>query len=340
MGRHRYNLLIPVLAFAISVAALVACGESPLPEPPPTLPDTPTSTPPTATLVPTATPTNTNTPIPPTSTPVPTATPTQTPTLTPTHTPTPTPTQTATPTPTHTPTPTQTPTATPSPTLTPTVTPSPTPTPTATLTPTPLPTNTPTPTPTATLTPTPTQTATPTPTHTPIPTPTPFIREKCDFHITLPNDFIEKWASDTLCRYEWEDITDIYTIEIERWYMSPERTFEQNVENWTMRFNKVGPSHIPAAQSTITYTIKEGTQHGHTYIEAFGTTPGSPYWSGGHCAAKYITRFFKITGAGNQYMLISASVCERHWNEYGSEYKYRKEITGVLDSFNPLRVSP
>ena len=332
MGRHRYNLLILFLAFAIAVAALAACGESPPTETIATLPDTPTSAPPTATLVPTATPTNTSTPIPPTATPVPTATPTQTPTLTPTHTPT----QTATPTPTHTPTPTQTPTTTPSPTLTPTVTPSPTPTPTATLTPTPLPTNTPTPTPTATLTPTPTQTATPTPTHTPIPTPTPFIREKCDFHITLPNDFIQTSASDTLCRYQGEDITDVYTIEIKRRYMSPERTFEQNVENWTIRFNKAGSSYIPSAQSTITYTIKEGTQHGHTYIEAFGTTPGAPYWSGGHCAAKYITRFFKITGTGNQYMLISASVCERHWNES----KYRKEITDVLDSFNPLRVSP
>ena len=339
MGRHIYNSLILFLAFAITVTALTACGESPPTEPIATLPDTPTSAPSTATLVPTATPTNTSTPIPPTATPVPTATPTQTPTLTPTHTPTPTPTQTATPTPTHTPTPTQTPTATPSPTLTPTVTPSPTPTPTATLTPTPLPTNTPTPTPTATLTPTPTQTATPTPTHTPIPTPTPFIHENCDFHITLPDDFIEMSVRDTLCRYVWWDnINDVYTIEIKRWYMSPERTFEQNVENWTMRFNKAGTSFISAEQSTITYhTITEGTQHGHTYIEASGTTPSVSHRSGGgHCATRYIIRFFKITGAGNQYMLISATVCEHQWNSS----KYRKEITDVLDSFNPLRVSP
>ena len=340
MGKHRYDPQRLFLIFTVALIALTACGESSSPEPTAALPDTPTSVPATATLVPTATPTNT--PVPPTSTPIPTATPTHTHTPTATHTPTPTQTVTPSPTPTQTatvtptPVPTNTPTSTPTATLTPTVTPSPTPTQTATLTPTPVPTNTPTSTPTATLTPTPTQTPTPTPTYTPIPTPTPFIREKCDFHIALPKDFIERWASDTLCRYEWEDITDIYTIEIERWYMSPERTFEQNVKNWTMRFNKVGPSHIPAAQSTITYTIKEGTQHGHTYIEAFGTTPGTPYWSGGHCAAKYITRFFKIADAGNQYIYVSASVCERHWNET----KYRREITGVLDSFLPLRVSP
>ena len=113
------NLLIALVAIALS--GLAGCQRNTTPEP------TATSTPEPTT----------------TSTPEPTATPT------------PEPTATLTPTPTATPTPEPTATPTPEPTATPTPTPTATPTPTPTATPTPTPTATPTPEPTATPTPTP-----------------------------------------------------------------------------------------------------------------------------------------------------------------------------------------
>lgn len=134
------------------------------------------------------------------------------------------------------------------------------------------------------------------------------------------------------CKYDWQDASDIFDIEVNSYGSLAGHTLEAKVKGYIERVDETGGTGVANTGKTkVTYSpIASGIQHEQPYLEVIGRSEGRAYLN--TCNTLFISRFFALGDWDDDIIQVSTTVCERDWERE----RIHDEIMGILDSFRPV----